>query len=195
MDKETLLRIAGKAMNLKGLNFIKELDDLYKEAPGYDYYRFAYFLAQETQPEVIVELGTQGARCSAHFAAGAPTAKVITIDGNDCSKSEPLSLYPNITFIQGQSCAEEVVNQVEDNSVDICFADTQHQTGHVLEEMRVWSRKMKKGALWLIDDLWEMPDLIEKIDLPVKGTLVGMHTCQVNVPENIVDVGFGYAIT
>lgn len=195
MDEKTLLELAEEARRMKGQALTPELDKLYNRTQGFEYYRLAYLLSLKTKPDVVLELGTQYARCSAHFAAGNPSAKVYTVDAMDCTNNELFFDYKNITFLQGQSYDKAVVDKLEDNSIDIAFADTQHQTGHVLEEIKAWAPKMKKGALWLIDDLREMPDLIKEMQFEIKGTLVGLHTCQVQVAENVVDVGFGYAIT
>lgn len=191
--KEQILRdLADKALTTKDI--VPYLDFLYGIEPGCDYYRLAYFLAREMHPDIIVELGTQYARCTAHFAAGAPDARVITIDVVDCSKGDVFSQYPNITPIQSRSDNTRTLERFEDGTIDICFADTLHQTGHVLHEIEVWTPKMKPGGVWLIDDLREMPDLIVALPFAVKGTLVGLHTVSVEIPQNVVDVGFGYAI-
>ncbi len=192
MDKETVIKCYKAALNCTGLG--AELDKLYNYYPGYDYYRMAFYLSLGTKPEVVVELGTQYARCAAHFAAGRITTKVVTIDHEDCMKNNLFLDYPNIYPYQGGSCDPSMLSKVEDKSVDILFCDTQHQTDWVLYEIDHWMPKLKPGALILIDDLREMPDLMIKLPFKTKGTLVGIHTGPVTVPENIIDIGFGYAI-
>ena len=44
------------------------------------YYRFLALLAQEMQPDLIVELGTNNGAGALHFKWGWPEADVVTID-------------------------------------------------------------------------------------------------------------------
>lgn len=185
--------LVGKALSLRRIN--PYLDRMYDSFPGFDYYRLAYVLAMHMRPEIVVELGTQYARCTAHFAAGAPDARVITIDCDDVWRQELFEYdvqwyYPNVETWRGNSCDPVLAAMFEDESIDICFADSAHTTEHVMKEVEVWTPKMKRGAVWLIDDFLLMPDLLERLPFTTKGIVKGLHTNPVQWP----DQEFGYAL-
>lgn len=191
ITESNLLSLAGKALQIEHVD--PYLDHLYGIYPGCDYYRLAYLLARELKEGVIVELGTQYARCAAHFAAASEDVQVYTIDVEECSGT--VRHYDNLTFIRARTEKAETAAPFEDGSVDICFADSTHNAGHVLREIEAWTPKMTPGALWLFDDLREMPDLLPLLPFEVKGTLPGIHTTPVGPKGNqrIEEVGFGYA--
>lgn len=185
--------LAGKALSLQ--HTYPYLDRMYNSFPGFDYYRFAYLLAQYLQPDIIVELGTQYARCTAHFAAGAPEARVVTIDCDDVWRQElfeyDVQMYcPNVEIVRGNSTFPVTAARFEDETIGICFADSLHTEDHVLREIEVWTPKMVQGGVWLIDDFKLMPNLLEMLPFEVKGIIKGLHTNPVQWP----DQEFGYAI-
>ena len=194
MDEKTILRLAKQALALKGIN--PYLDQMYDRFPGFDYYRFAYLLARAMKPKIIMELGTQYARCTAHFAAGAPKAKVYTVDTmknlreQDLFEHEVQEHYPNIEIVYSDSRSPELAARFEDESIGILFCDSLHTYAHVLREIEVWTPKLIKGGVLLIDDLREMPDLLDKISFKVKGKLIGLHWNPIQWP----DQEYSYAI-
>ena len=197
LNEDDLNRLVNKALRYRNRSLDPWLDSYYKRAKnfGFEYYRLAYFLAHEMQPEIIVELGTQYAQCAAHFAAGSPDSRVVTIDCLDV-RQQPLfehsllDRYPNIELMIYHSTDSEVLAQFEEHSIGICFADTQHNTPHVLREIDLWTPKMIPGGVWLIDDLREMPDLFEQLPFEVKQRVFGLHTNPLPWP----DQEFAYAL-
>jgi predicted O-methyltransferase YrrM len=194
MDEPTLWMLIGKALSTRSIN--PYLDRMYDAYPGFDYYRLAYVLAKAMKPDVIVELGTQYARCTAHFAAGAPSARVLTIDNAEHLQEEELfehdvrEHYPNIELVYADSRDPELAGQFEDKSISIVFADSLHTEKHVLEEIEVWTPKIVRRGVWLIDDFRLMPRLLELLPFKVKGIVKGLHTNPIEWP----DQEFGYAI-
>lgn len=194
MNERTLRSLIGRALTLDGIN--PYLDEMYDRFPGFDYYRFAYLLARSMKPDIIVELGTQYARCTAHFAAGAPEAKVITVDNmkdlraQDLFEHDVQEHYPNIEIVYADSADPELIATFEDESIDICFADSLHTADHVWREIVAWTPKIKIGGVWLIDDFRHCPELFPMLPFKKKAIVKGLHTNPVQWP----DQGFGYAI-
>jgi predicted O-methyltransferase YrrM len=202
MDEKTLKSLIDKTLAYAEKPLDPFLDTCYNRAPAgytYDYYRLAYFLAQAMQPEIIVELGTQYAQCTAHFAGGAPQARVVTVDylqditEHPLFRRDALERYPNIEVLWADSADRDTAARFEDGSIGICFSDALHKTEHVLKEVAVWTPKMHEGSVWLFDDFLLMPDLLEQLPFKVKGIAPGLH----KEPAAITgrpDLLFGYAI-
>jgi len=202
MDEKTLKKLIDHAWNYSGKPLDPFLDTCYNRSPKgytYDYYRLAYFLAKAMQPRVIVELGTQYAQCTAHFAAGAPDARVITIDHlehlteHELFRRDALERYPNIEVLWAGTTDPEMAEKFEDRLIGICLSDALHTTEHVLKEVELWTPKMHEGAVWLFDDFLLMPDLMERLPFEIKGLAPGLH----KEPEHITgrpDLLLGYAI-
>lgn len=203
MDEKTLKKLIDLALAYSGKPLDPILDVYYNrvKVPGfiYDYYRLAYFLAREMQPEVIVELGTQYAQCTAHFAAGAPNARVVTvdhlkdIDKHPLFRRDALDIYPNIELLYDDTASPEAAARFEEGTIGICFSDALHTTEHVLKEVAVWTPKMSDGAVWLFDDFLLMPDLMEKLPFEIKGLAPGLHR-EPKKRTGRPDLLFGYAI-
>jgi predicted O-methyltransferase YrrM len=117
------------------------------------YYRVLLNLAKETNPDLIVELGTQQGRGAIHFAYGCSTAKIITLDIKEPlpASKKRMDKYKNIEFVLSDSV--EYACQVEDSTVDIIFYDANHEYKNVIAEAEAWMPKMKKGGIALFDDI------------------------------------------
>lgn len=193
MRERKIWELIGRALTVGELD--PYLDKLYGKHPGYDYYRFCYFLAQAMKPAIIVELGTQYGYCLCHFAAGAPKARVISIDTDDCTRHDWFAHdfkehYPNAELQRGRSEEQSTADRFEDGSVGIVFLDTTHTYQQVLAEVKVWTPKIAPGGVLLIDDLREMPDLLPMLPFERKAIVMGLHTN----PHTYPDQRFAYAL-
>lgn len=182
MTEKVIERLVKKALALHGKPFDPEVDPYYSRDEGYNYsyHRLAYLAARYMNPEIIVELGTQYACCTAHFAAGAPKARVVTIDCIDVFRQELFfreipDKFPNIEFAIANSTGFDIVNSFDPESIGIVYADSLHTEKHVMHEIETWTPKMKDGALWLIDDLRLMPELFDMLPFRVKRIVPGLH--------------------
>lgn len=56
-----------------------------------------------------------------------------------------LSVYPNYKFIKSYSI--DAANQFADNSVDFVYIDANHEYTQVLNDLRIWERKIRPGGV------------------------------------------------
>jgi predicted O-methyltransferase YrrM len=164
------------------------LRDLFNLDTSSVYYKYLYNVLNKFKGEEIVtlELGTFKGRSSAFLAEANPEGSVLTVDLAPKEESkEVLERYPNLKSFLGRSDTTELVNSFEDESIDICYFDTEHEYDVVSKEVEVWHPKIKKGGIMLFDDV-HMNKGMEKFwkELPYeKGYSDELHW-----------TGFGYAI-
>lgn len=114
------------------------------------YYRFLYLLAPHI--DVYVELGCCYGWAVLHVLRGNQNALVRGIDIRSVLCAEAKD-RPGFTFTQGKSLEPEIIDSVEDGSVDIILVDSDHTYETTKEEHRLWSPKIKPGGLMLFDDV------------------------------------------
>lgn len=175
ITKYDIQQAAENAMKPTGDAYLDGLFDLVSSAT---YYRFLYRLAMAAKPEFIVELGSEYGRSTAHLAACG--ARVLAVDS--CPKKEVMDViarYNNVQLRITDSTERDVLDNVKDGSVDICFFDSDHYCYQVMKEYGVWFQKMKPGGVMLFDDItmdgtmiqawWlleKMSPHLERIELP-----------------------------
>ena len=138
------------------------------------YYRFFYQLAQAAKPKSIVELGSFQGTAAAHFAAGAPSAKVVTIDiHKDDARAkvrtmEAATQYRNLDYINAWTY--EAVKDLPLSGIDILFIDSWHRKDHFLRDWADYSPLVRQPGLIIVDDVFDhddFPDMVEVFnDLP-----------------------------
>lgn len=124
-----------------------------------------------------MELGVCTGRSTAHLAAGWPAGEVIGVDIQEIRLPEIQDRFPNIRFVHGSSDSRQVVEQVDDHTVDLCFFDTVHDGEYLLQELPLWLPKMKPQAILLFDDIHMFPSMSDawnSIELP-KMELPTLH--------------------
>jgi predicted O-methyltransferase YrrM len=188
MGVDDLERLRQKALSCTGVGD-PYLDGLNPQPRRSAFYRFLYFLVAAWRPEVSVELGVETGRGTAHLAAGYPSGQVIGVDPViHGAMHATLQPYDNVRVIPASSDNEQVLQQFQARSVDICFIDSLHDGDYTLHEMRLWTPKMKAGGLFLFDDLTlneSMERVLPALPCERKGLLDGLHT--------FLDAGFGFA--
>ena len=150
MDKKTFLELIEKT---------KAVDDrpenmkrLIRRPNSFHYYKLFVHLARDTDPQLIVELGTNQGVGALHFRYGNKTAKIITVDIKRTEKiTNRLRDHDIIGVI---SDATEYANFVDDKSVDILFIDANHLYEDVKADTAAWIPKMAPGGIILWDDIW-----------------------------------------
>lgn len=170
-----------RALADKSIEDTVPVPDQFKD--GTPYHAFLYNLAQALDPDLIVELGTgREARGAAHFATGAPRAKVITIDTAEHIEPFP---YSNVEFwrLDTRLAGAGLLNL--NIPIGILFIDSEHTTAQALVEYRLYSSLVEKSGIILFDDInvGGMEGLWSQIPEP-KFTHEGLHPPQ----------GFGLAI-
>lgn len=161
------------------------LDALVKKDPSAKYYPFMYRLLQKINPKLVVELGVCTGHGTAHLAASSPAATIIAVDPNPLDITAILGRYKNIKFKKTISTDLTLLDDIKDESVDLVFVDTLHTYAQVTSEVAVWTSKLKKGGIFLFDDITYSEEMIKfwnELQLP-KVSLPQLHW-----------TGFGIAI-
>ena len=58
------------------------------------------------------------------------------------------ALRPNFQFKMGRSDSEEVLNSIEDGSLDVIYIDANHEFDFVKKDIKLWRKKLKSGGLF-----------------------------------------------
>ena len=108
------------------------------------------------KPNVIIECGTKYGGSALYLASICDMedkGKVITIDIED-QKNKPQ--HKRIHYLLGSSISEETHNKI-DNLIDkddnvLVILDSLHTKDHVLEELKNYSKYVKKGGYIIVED-------------------------------------------
>jgi predicted O-methyltransferase YrrM len=171
----------------------KLCDDLFMQDQGCVYYKLIFKWQERVKPTASAELGVCTGRGTAHIAGGHPNGKVYGIDPTPYEIGYIISAYPNITLLRGRSDDKNILNQIQNGSLDLCFIDSDHSGNYTAREVELWRPKMKHNGIFLFDDIYlneSMRNFWNQLRLP-KIALSGQH---LTGPKLDVDVGFGCAI-
>lgn len=129
------------------------LKEVTAPAPTCDrYLRFLYEFARKYEPQLIVETGTDQGRSAAHFALGAPAAKMVTIDIDPaCKENVDRLKIPNVISVAIDSLI--FADTIADGSVDVLFLDSLHTYDHSIAEYRKYLPKVHPGGVIFFDDI------------------------------------------
>jgi predicted O-methyltransferase YrrM len=128
-----------------------------------EYYKLFYALAKRFKPRLTVELGSYRGVAAAHFAAGNPKGKVITIDIHKDDKvamalaEDAAAHYDNLEYINGWTWDDDVVAQVKAaGPIDILFMDAWHEYQYDIIEKEKYFPLLADEALVIVDDVFDM---------------------------------------
>lgn len=110
-----------------------------------------------TKPDIIIELGVAFGGTSLFYAhildLMKKEGKVIGIDVN-IDQVEDVN-HPKIEFIKGSSIDKNLVEKLyerfKDKNVTV-IADSNHEKNHVLQELRLYSKFIKQGFYFVVED-------------------------------------------
>ncbi len=124
-----------------------------KAAPTCEpYTRFFFSWVEKTQPNLIVETGTDMGRSAIHLAMGWSEAKVVSIDvAPHCTEKLRSFGLGNVEAITANSV--EASSNFADGSIDLLFLDSLHTYAHVSKELALFVPKVRKGGLVFMDDI------------------------------------------
>lgn len=125
------------------------------------YYIAFFIIAEELQPEFVVELGSWRAYAAAHFAEGAEGCRVVTIDihkDNQDDKQKAIEVcgqWPNLDYINKWTW--DAVPDVEayDLPIDILFIDAWHEYEYAMKEWELFEPLLADNALVICDDIMD----------------------------------------
>ena len=113
-------------------------------------------IIHKLNPDVIIECGTKYGGSALYLASLCDLigkGKIITIDIED-QKNKPQ--HNRIQYLLGSSTSKEIVSKVEsliknDDEV-LVILDSLHTKQHVLEELKIYSKFVKKGGYIIVED-------------------------------------------
>lgn len=113
-------------------------------------------IIHEQKPDVIIECGTDTGGSALYLANICDLinkGKIITIDIED-RKGKPR--HPRITYLTGSSTSDEIVAKVKGmvgrEGKVLVILDSDHSKGHVLNELRIYSKIVTKGSYLIVED-------------------------------------------
>lgn len=123
-------------------------------------------LIVETDPDYVIELGTLYGGLSLYLAtvlqALGDEAKVITVDIRDEPWKQtvetgniPERLLQRVIFIHGDSVSDAVTRRISEMVTGkkvLVILDSSHETEHVLEELRLYSKLIPVGDYLVVND-------------------------------------------
>lgn len=109
------------------------------------------------KPDLIIECGTSYGG-SALFIASLfdliDNGKVITIDISEEKKNKPQ--HKRIQYLIGSSISNKIIKQVKSqisaNDKVMVILDSDHKKGHVLNELKIYSKFVSKGSYLIVED-------------------------------------------
>jgi predicted O-methyltransferase YrrM len=122
------------------------------------YAQVLYRIARHYQPVQILELGTSLGLTTAYLSAGAPEAKVISVEGSKAIAAIARETLQKTGF--GQTAVLEgnfdevlpsVLNQMK--SVDLVFVDGNHRYEPTVSYFRQLLLKVHEGSIIIFDDI------------------------------------------
>jgi cephalosporin hydroxylase len=109
----------------------------------------------ETRPDVIIETGTDEGGSALFMAAMCDLAghgRVVTID--IAAKATPT--HPRVRYISGDSVSPQtfadVTREIAPEESAMVVLDSSHSRAHVLRELRLWERLVRKGHYVIVED-------------------------------------------
>lgn len=122
------------------------------------YAQLLYRVVNYYQPKTIIELGTSFGISTLHFAAGNPSAKIITLEG--CHETSKVakevfqkSGYHNIEIITGdfKNTLDDALSKIE--KPDLIFFDGNHQKESTLNYFKKCLTNSHDRSIFIFDDI------------------------------------------
>ena len=148
-------------------------------------------LIWRTKPDIVLELGIMFGGASVFFAHVLELVGHGEVLGIDISlknlKHQPKE-GGRITYLEGDSGSsailDEVARRVAGKNV-LVIADSDHEKEHVLKELRLYSRFVRKGGYYVVEDT--LNDLMGFHPVPNEGPLAAMRQFMAETDEFEID--------
>jgi predicted O-methyltransferase YrrM len=126
------------------------------------YYTLFWHIAKTLKPGLMVELGAWRGYGAAHFAAGNPEGKVVTIDihkdGDQIAKDSCIYMarkYPNLTYINNWTWDAVADVAALNTPIDVLFIDAWHEYEYAMREFSLYRPLLADNALVICDDIFD----------------------------------------
>ena len=113
-------------------------------------------IVHETKPDVIIETGTWRGGSAYYFASLFDLfgrGRVLTVD----IEKYDVPRHDRITYFIGSSTSPEIIekfkNSINDGENVMVVLDSNHETGHVLNELRLYSDMVSVGSYLIVEDM------------------------------------------
>jgi cephalosporin hydroxylase len=113
-------------------------------------------MIHEIEPDVIVETGTWRGGSAYYFASMFDMfgkGRVLTVD----IEKYDVPQHDRISYHIGSSTAPEIIetfkNSINDGEVVMVVLDSNHQTEHVLNELRLYGDMVSVGSYMIVEDM------------------------------------------
>lgn len=106
----------------------------------------------ERRPDYVIETGTARGGSALWFASLCDLVghgEVITID---VTERAGLPQHPRITYLNGSSVADEIVESLPQDGEVLVTLDSDHRKEHVLRELELYSPLVRPGGYLVVED-------------------------------------------
>lgn len=149
MTQERILELAQEAQILPDV-----IEGMVSAEVGAKYHAFLGLLAQDMQPERIVELGGYIGESTKYMAQMCPTASIVMIDINPDAKRQIDQIEPILSNIKAiTDGATWISPQYDGQLIDLLFLDINHDFSATHTAYEAWKDLVKPGGVIVIDDI------------------------------------------
>lgn len=113
---------------------------------------FLYKLAQLMKPSVVVEIGTDMGRGTAHLYTSYLGSKVYSIDPNPRVPEEWRRQMSQVRFFVGRSEWKAIQDSIP--PIDLLFIDGEHTRKAVNRDLAGYLPKLRKDGIVVLDDIY-----------------------------------------
>lgn len=110
----------------------------------------------EIKPDLIIETGTFHGGAALYYANLCDIMQHGQIVTVDIDRYSGITEHPRITYINGSSISETVVEAVEalvkDQKTVLVILDSDHTYDHVLQELEIYSRFVTQESYMIVED-------------------------------------------
>jgi cephalosporin hydroxylase len=128
-------------------------------------------LIYRVQPDYIIELGVMFGGALRFYASICDLIGHGEVIGVDVSLAKVAGMdHPRVSLIEGSSASPQVLEQVRTRVGDgkaLVIADSDHEKGHVLRELRLFSQLVTLGSYYVVED--SLNDVMHWHPVPNEG--------------------------
>jgi len=154
----------------------------------------------KTKPDVLIELGVAFGGTSLYYAHLLDLMKLNSkVIGIDIALGRVENIkHPKIEFIEGSSIDEKLVDKLYERFKTknvIVIADSNHEKHHVLQELRLFSKFIKKGHYFIVED--GVFGFLDLFPVPMDGPYEAVEEFLIESDAFVIDKAFAerYLIT
>jgi predicted O-methyltransferase YrrM len=145
----------------------KRISDMARKASiPHKYGKILYYIAQYFAPASIIELGTCLGIGTAYMAAGAPAARITTIEGSEALARVAAHTFSSLKFnhidlLKGDfdTVLPDLLTKTE--RVDMAFIDGNHRYEPTMKYFNLLMTKTHDKSILIFDDIYWSPEMTD----------------------------------